>query len=156
MDLHETFNFLPIKKWRHFRSPFPSRDSFECYFRDGQPKRLIPVLGHSVLIGFFWNHNVVLQRKRRRHSSLGERSRPESAPDSIGPALERPLQGEDQVVLQRNGISNASLDDLTRSGTKRLAHLSYPFFSQDTFYLIGCILQLLMYITQVHSNSLMP
>src|SRR5437763_10240575 len=124
MELHKTFNFLPIKKWRHLRSPFPLRDSFERYFRDGQPKGLIPVLGHGVLIGVFWNHNLVLHRKRRGHSSLSKRSRPESAPDSIDPALECPLQGEAQVVFQGNGVSDSSLDDLTRSGLKRPAHLS--------------------------------
>ena len=116
--MHESFNFLPIKKWGHFRSPFPLRDSFERYFRDGQPKRLIPVLGYGVLIGVFRNHNLILQRKRRGHSSLGERSRPESSPDSIGPAFECPLQGEAQVVFQGNGICDSSLDDLTGSGTK--------------------------------------
>src|SRR6266536_322766 len=140
MELYKTFNFLSIKIWRHFCLPFSLCDTFKCYFRDGQAKPLIPVLSNGMLIGVFWNHNLVLQSKWRRHTSLRERSCPEFPPNSISPTLECPLQGETKVVLQRNGKSNSSLDDMTRGGPKRLAHFSKSFYSEDTFYLISHIL----------------
>src|SRR6266700_1694522 len=130
--------------------PSPSRDLLKSDFGDGQAEGLVPVLSNSMLVRVLWNHNLVLDRKRRSNPSLGQSTRPKTTPDPIGPAFERPLQCQAEILLQRDGVGDATLNDLSWSRSKHLPHIPQPLFRKDLPHFVGCVLQEQMKISEMH------
>src|SRR5450631_311434 len=65
VKLDQCLNLVQVKEQGNFRAPLSSSDVLKSDFGDRQAKRFVPILGNCVLVSVLWNHNLLLDRKRR-------------------------------------------------------------------------------------------